>query len=68
MAAETALALSPDRTRRDVRASGKPRGLVHATSTPLHLGRTTMVWGTRVTDAPALLLSMTIQTQVVLNA
>jgi len=41
---------------------------VHATSTPLHLGRTRVVWDTRVTDAPALLLSMTIQTQVVLNA
>ena len=41
---------------------------MHATSTPLHLGRTTVVWETRVTDAPALLLSMTIQTQVVLNA
>jgi len=41
---------------------------VHATSTPLHLGRTNMVWETRVTGAPALLLSMTIQTQVVLYA
>ena len=41
---------------------------MHATSTPLHRGRSTMVWETRVTDAPALLLSMTIHTLVVLNA
>src|SRR5499425_2382669 len=41
-------------------------GVVRAESTPLHRGKRTMVWQTRVTDASGRLLSMTIQTQMVL--
>jgi len=47
--------------------AGASEGAVRATSTPLHRGRTTMVWETRVTDASTRLLSLTIQTQIVLN-
>jgi 1,4-dihydroxy-2-naphthoyl-CoA hydrolase len=42
-------------------------GVVRAESTPLHRGRSTMVWQTRVTDAAGRLLSLTIQTQMVLS-
>ena len=42
-------------------------GVVRAESTPLHKGRRTMVWQTRVTDAAGKLLSLTIQTQAVLE-
>jgi len=41
-------------------------GLVRAESTPLHRGKRTMVWQTRVTDEAGRLLSLTIQTQMVL--
>ena len=41
-------------------------GVVRAESTCLHRGRRTMVWQTRVTDAGGRLLSLTIQTQMVL--
>ena len=41
-------------------------GTVRAESTPLHRGRRTMVWQTRVTDESGRLLSLTIQTQMVL--
>jgi 1,4-dihydroxy-2-naphthoyl-CoA hydrolase len=41
-------------------------GTVRAESTPLHKGKRTHVWQTRVTDASGKLLSMTIQTQVIL--
>jgi 1,4-dihydroxy-2-naphthoyl-CoA hydrolase len=41
-------------------------GTVRAESTPLHKGKRTHVWQTRVTDAGGKLLSMTIQTQVIL--
>jgi 1,4-dihydroxy-2-naphthoyl-CoA hydrolase len=41
-------------------------GLVRAETTPLHRGRRTMVWQTRVVDADGRLLSQTIQTQMVL--
>jgi uncharacterized protein (TIGR00369 family) len=41
-------------------------GVVRAESTPLHRGRTTMVWQTRITDESGKLLSLTIQTQMVL--
>ncbi len=41
-------------------------GIVRAESTPLHRGKTTMVWQTRVTDESGRLLSLTIQTQMVL--
>jgi uncharacterized protein (TIGR00369 family) len=46
-------------------APGKA-GVVRAEATPLHKGRRTMVWQTRVTDAGGRLLSQTIQTQMVL--
>jgi 1,4-dihydroxy-2-naphthoyl-CoA hydrolase len=41
-------------------------GTVRAECTPLHRGKRTMAWQTRVTDASGRLLSMTIQTQMVL--
>jgi uncharacterized protein (TIGR00369 family) len=41
-------------------------GVVHAESTPLHRGKRTMVWQTRITDDAGRLLSLTIQTQMVL--
>jgi len=42
------------------------KGVVRAESTPLHKGKRTHVWQTRVTDAAGKLLSLTIQTQVIL--
>jgi uncharacterized protein (TIGR00369 family) len=42
-------------------------GVVRAESTPLHRGKRTMVWQTRVTDASGRLLSVTTQTQMVLD-
>ena len=42
-------------------------GVVRAEATPLHRGKRTMVWQTRVTDASGRLLSLTIQTQMVLS-
>ena len=42
-------------------------GTVRAESTPLHRGKRTMVWQTRVTDEAGRLLSLTIQTQMVLT-
>ena len=41
-------------------------GVVRAESTPLQRGKRTMVWQTRVTDDGGRLLSLTIQTQMVL--
>jgi uncharacterized protein (TIGR00369 family) len=41
-------------------------GTVRAEATPLHRGRRTMVWQTRVTDEAGRLLAVTIQTQMVL--
>jgi 1,4-dihydroxy-2-naphthoyl-CoA hydrolase len=41
-------------------------GVVRAESTPLHRGKRTMVWQTRITDESGRLLSQTIQTQLVL--
>jgi uncharacterized protein (TIGR00369 family) len=43
-------------------------GVVRAEATPLHRGRRTSVWQTRVTDASGKLLSLTIQTQAVLES
>jgi 1,4-dihydroxy-2-naphthoyl-CoA hydrolase len=48
-------------------AAGKS-GTVRAETTPLHRGRRTQVWQTRVTDESGRLLSLTIQTQMVLTA
>ena len=42
-------------------------GVVRAESTPLHKGRRTMVWQTRVTDEGGRLLAQVIQTQMVLT-
>jgi 1,4-dihydroxy-2-naphthoyl-CoA hydrolase len=42
-------------------------GAVRAEAVPLHRGRRTMVWETRVTDESGRLLSLTIQTQMVLT-
>jgi len=42
------------------------KGVVRAESTPLHKGKRTHVWQTRVTDASGRLLSLTIQTQMIL--
>ena len=41
-------------------------GTVRAETTPLHRGKRTMVWQTRVLDETGRLLSLTIQTQMVL--
>jgi 1,4-dihydroxy-2-naphthoyl-CoA hydrolase len=41
-------------------------GILRAEATPLHKGRTTMVWQTRVTDESGRLVSLTTQTQMVL--
>jgi uncharacterized protein (TIGR00369 family) len=43
-------------------------GVVRAEATSLHRGRRTHVWQTRVTDENGRLLSLTIQTQMVLPA
>jgi len=42
-------------------------GTVRAETTPLHRGKRTMAWQTRVTDENGRLLSLTIQTQMVLG-
>ncbi len=42
-------------------------GTVRAEATPLHRGKRTMVWQTRTTDEAGRLLSLTIQTQMVLT-
>jgi uncharacterized protein (TIGR00369 family) len=41
-------------------------GKVRAEATPLHKGRRTHVWQTRITDEAGKLLSLTIQTQMIL--
>ena len=46
-------------------AAGR-EGFAHAETTPLHRGKRTMVWQTRVTDDAGRMLSLTIQTQMVL--
>lgn len=47
--------------------AGATAGKVRAESTALHKGRRTHVWQTRVTDASGKLLSLTIQTQMILD-
>jgi 1,4-dihydroxy-2-naphthoyl-CoA hydrolase len=42
-------------------------GLVQAESTPLHRGKRTQVWQTRITDEGGRMLSLTTQTQMVLT-
>jgi uncharacterized protein (TIGR00369 family) len=41
-------------------------GVMRAEATPLHRGKRTHVWQTRVTDEAGKLLSLTIQTQMIL--
>lgn len=41
-------------------------GAIRAEATPLHKGRRTHVWQTRITDEAGKLLSLTIQTQMIL--
>jgi len=48
--------------------AGARAGTIRAEATPLHRGRRTHVWQTRVTDENGRLLSLTIQTQMVLPA
>jgi len=47
--------------------AGVSEGVVRAEATPLHRGRTTQVWQTRVTDASGRLLAQVTQTQMVLQ-
>ena len=42
-------------------------GTIRAESTPLHRGKRTQVWQTRITDETGRVLSLTIQTQMVLT-
>jgi 1,4-dihydroxy-2-naphthoyl-CoA hydrolase len=42
-------------------------GVLRAEATPIHKGRRTQVWQTRVTDASGRLVSVTTQTQMVLD-
>lgn len=42
-------------------------GVVRGEATPLHRGRRTQVWQTRITDASGRMLSLTLQTQMVLE-
>ena len=42
-------------------------GVVRAEATPLHKGRRTHVWQTRITDESGRVLSLTLQTQMVLE-
>jgi uncharacterized protein (TIGR00369 family) len=72
-AAATVLNLPPGATgtttlesKTNFMAAGRA-GVVRAECTPLHRGRRTMVWQTRVTDESGRLLSLTIQTQMVLT-
>jgi uncharacterized protein (TIGR00369 family) len=47
-------------------AAGKS-GIVRAEATPLHKGRRTHVWQTRITDESGRMLTLTLQTQMVLE-
>jgi uncharacterized protein (TIGR00369 family) len=47
-------------------AAGKS-GVVRAEATPLHKGRRTHVWQTRITDESGRMLTLTLQTQMVLD-
>src|SRR5262249_60606407 len=71
-AAGTALNLPPGagtttlESKPDFFAAGRS-GIITAEATPLHRGKRTMVWQTRITDEAGRLLSLTIQTQMVLT-
>ena len=68
----TVMSLEPGQTTATIEsktnffAAGRS-GVVRAVSTPIHKGRRTQVWETRVTDAAGKLLSLTIQTQMVVD-
>ena len=47
--------------------AGARGGLIRAEGTPIHRGKSTQVWQTRITDEAGRLLSLTIQTQMVLR-
>ena len=47
--------------------AGARDGIVRSETIPLHRGKRTMVWQTRITDGNGRLLSLTIQTQMVLT-
>jgi len=71
-ATATVLNLEPGQTtttlesKTNFMAAGRS-GIVRAETTPLHRGKRTMVWQTRITDEGGRLLSQTIQTQMVLS-
>ncbi len=71
-AAATMLNLPPDagtttlESKTNFFAAGRA-GTFRAEATPLHRGKRTMVWQTRVTDETGRLLMLTIQTQMVLT-
>jgi uncharacterized protein (TIGR00369 family) len=46
--------------------AGCKSGLIQAVATPIHKGRRTQVWETRITDEGGKLLSVTTQTQMIL--
>jgi uncharacterized protein (TIGR00369 family) len=49
-------------------AAGRTGDIVRGECTPLHIGRRTMVWQTRVTSSDGKLLALVTQTQAVLEA
>ncbi len=46
--------------------AGCKSGVIQAVATPIHKGRRTQVWETRITDEAGKLLSVTTQTQMIL--
>ena len=46
--------------------AGTKSGVIQAVATPIHKGRRTRVWETRITDEGGKLLSVTTQTQMIL--
>ena len=46
--------------------AGCKSGVIQAVATPIHKGRRTQVWETRITDEGGKLLSVTTQTQMIL--
>jgi 1,4-dihydroxy-2-naphthoyl-CoA hydrolase len=70
-AAGTAVNLAPGQSTATLESktnffAAAREGVIRAESTPLHKGKRTHVWQTRVTDASGKLVSLTIQTQVIL--
>lgn len=71
-AVATVLNLPPDagtttiESKTNFFAAGR-EGVVRADAVPLHRGKRTMVWQTRITDESGRLLAQTIQTQMVLT-